>query len=162
MISSMKAKVKSWFFFSDKAWEDGSSDDDQQTTAHCEWSRASVGSRSSKPLGRECSPVGTASDWHAADTGSTPLCGKGFFSESSFSADSLRCIRTPPCAITRIKICAHVKDPVVHVRLRWIMETLKHPACTEGWVARLCRSWLFPRKATRISHERNFNGTMQM
>ena len=30
------------------------------------------------------------------------------------------------------------------------METLKHPACTVGWVARLCRSWLFPGKATRI------------
>ena len=23
----------------------------------------------------------------------------------------------------------HVKDPVVHVRVGWIMETLKHPAC---------------------------------
>ena len=28
-------------------------------------------------------------------------------------------VRTPP------SICAHVKDPVVHVRVRWIMETLK-------------------------------------
>ena len=27
------------------------------------------------------------------------------------------------------------------------METLKHPACTVGWVARLCRSWLSPGKA---------------
>ena len=35
------------------------------------------------------------------------------------------------------------------------METLKHPACTVGWVARLCRSWLSPGKATRISHGRN-------
>ena len=35
------------------------------------------------------------------------------------------------------------------------METLKHPACTLGWVARLCRSWLSPGKATRISHGRN-------
>ena len=41
-------------------------------------------------------------------------------------------------------ICAHVKDPVVHVRVRWIMETLKHPACTLCWIALLCRSWLSP------------------
>ena len=25
----------------------------------------------------------------------------------------------------------HVKDPVVHVRIRWIMETPNNPACTE-------------------------------
>ena len=35
--------------------------------------------------------------------------------------------RTPLCAVACINICAHVKDPVVHVRVRWIMETLKHP-----------------------------------
>ena len=37
-------------------------------------------------------------------------------------------VRTPPCAIACIYICAHVKDSVVHVRVRWIMETLKQPA----------------------------------
>ena len=61
-------------------------------------------------------------------------------------------VRPPACAIACIYTCAHVKDPVVHVRIRWIMETLKHPACTVGWVARLYRSWLSPGKATRISH----------
>ena len=80
--------------------------------------------------------------------------------ESTFSADSLTCVRTPPSATTRINICAHVKDPVVHVRVRWIMETLKHTACTVDWVARLCRSWLFPGKATRISHVRNPSGAI--
>ena len=45
--------------------------------------------------------------------------------------------RTPCCGITCINICAHVKDPVVHVRVWWIMKTLKHPACTIGWVAQL-------------------------
>ena len=39
-------------------------------------------------------------------------------------------VRTPPCAIACIHICAHVKDPVVYVRVRRIMETPKHPACT--------------------------------
>ena len=46
------------------------------------------------------------------------------------------------CAIACINICAHIKDPVVHVRVWWIMETLKHPACTVGCVAQLRRSWL--------------------
>ena len=55
-------------------------------------------------------------------------------------------VRTPPCAIACINICTHVQDPVVHVRVRWIMETLKHPARTQGWAAQLCRSWLSPGK----------------
>ena len=49
-------------------------------------------------------------------------------------------VRTPPCAIACINICAHVEDPVVHVRVQWIVETLKHPACAVGWVVRLCCS----------------------
>ena len=39
-------------------------------------------------------------------------------------------VRTPQCAIACINICAHVKDPVVHVRVRWIMATQAHPART--------------------------------
>ena len=31
----------------------------------------------------------------------------------------------------------NVQDPVIHDRLWWIMETLKHQECTAGWVARL-------------------------
>ena len=38
-------------------------------------------------------------------------------------------VRTPPCAIACIYICAHVKNCVAHVRVRWIMETLKRSAC---------------------------------
>ena len=71
-------------------------------------------------------------------------------------------VRKASCAIARIYICAHVKDAVVHVRVRWIMETLKHPACTVGWVGRLCRSWRSPGKATRISYGRNPIGTIQL
>ena len=37
----------------------------------------------------------------------------------------------------------------------------KHPACTVGWVARLCRCWLSPGKATRISRGRNICITYQ-
>ena len=64
-----------------------------------------------------------------------PLVCKGFFSRSAFSADPLSCVRTPPCVIACINICAHVEDPVVLVRVRWITEGLKHPACTVGWGA---------------------------
>ena len=52
-------------------------------------------------------------------------------------------VRTPPCAMACINIYAHVEDPVVHVRVRWTMETLQHSACTVAWVARLCCRWLF-------------------
>ena len=72
-------------------------------------------------------------------------------------------VRTPSSAMACIiHICAHVKDPVVHVRVRWIREALKHLASTVAWVARLCRSWLSPGKTTRISHRRNPNETMQL
>ena len=71
-------------------------------------------------------------------------------------------VRKAACAIACIYICAHVKDHVVHVRVRWIVETLKHPACTVGWTTRLCRSWLSPGKATRIFYGRNSTGTIQL
>ena len=85
-----------------------------------------------------------------------------FFSKVNFRCRLSYGVRTPPYAIACTYICAHVKDPVVHVRVRWIMETLKHPACTVGWVARFCHSWLSPGKATRISHGRNPIGTIQL
>ena len=71
-------------------------------------------------------------------------------------------VRTSPPAIACIYISVYVKDLVVHVRVRWIMETLKHPACTLGWVARLCRSWLSPGKVTRISDGKNPIGTIRL
>ena len=112
---------------------------------------------------RGCSSVGRASNWHNADTGSIPWCGKEFFSQRQLSVQTLFCsVRTPLCAVACINICVHVKDPVVHVWVWWIMETLKHPACTVGWVAWLCRSWLSPGKATWISHEKNPIGTIQL
>ena len=58
-------------------------------------------------------------------------------------------VPTSSCAIACIDICAHVRDPVVRVRVRWITETLRHSACTTGRVARLCRSWLSSEEAPR-------------
>ena len=112
-----------------------------------------------------CSSVDRASDRHVADAGSIPWCGKRlFFSfpRVNFQYRLSYGVRTTPCAIACIYICVHVKDPVVHVKVRLIMETPKHLTCTVGWVARPCRSWLSPGKATRISHGRNPIGTIQL
>ena len=109
-----------------------------------------------------CRSFGRASDRHA-DAGYITWCYKGLFSQSQLSVqDSLTV-----SALARVRShvftsVAHVKDPVVHVGVRWIMETLKHPACTIGLIARLCRSWLSLGKAIRISYGRNPNGTIQL
>ena len=69
-----------------------------------------------------------------------PVAARDFSPRVNFHCILSYGVRTPPCAIACIYICAHVKDPVVNVRVLWIMEILKYPACTIGWVARLCRS----------------------
>ena len=81
-----------------------------------------------------------------------PARARDFPPRVNFQCRLFHGVRTPPCAIACINICVHIKDPVVYVRFRWIMETLKHLACTVGWLARLCRSWLSPGNATRFSH----------
>ena len=47
------------------------------------------------------------------DAGSSPRCGKGFFSRSQLPVqiDSLTGFAHPLCAIARTNICAHVKNP---------------------------------------------------
>ena len=84
-----------------------------------------------------------------------------FLSESTLSADT-RTVSVHPCVQQHaFNIFAHVKDPVVHVTVQWIVETLKHGACTVGWVATLWQL-TFPRgKLTQISHRRNPNRTVQ-
>ena len=59
-----------------------------------------------------------------------PAAARDFCPRVNFQCRLSYRVRTPPCAIACINICVHVKDPVVHVRVWWIMETLKHPACT--------------------------------
>ena len=53
-----------------------------------------------------------------------------------------------PVSTAYINICVHVKDPVVLVRVWWIIETLKHPACTVGWAVGLSQL-AFPRESNR-------------
>ena len=72
---------------------------------------------------------------------------RDFFQESTFSADSLTCVCTPPCAIACINICAHVIDPVVHVRVRWIMVTLKTPSMHSRLDSLTLLQLAFPRES---------------
>ena len=65
---------------------------------------------------------------------------RDFSPRVNFQCRLLYGVCAPPCAVACIYICEHAKDPVVHVRVWWFMETLKHPACTLGWVAQLCCS----------------------
>ena len=89
-----------------------------------------------------CSSVGRTSDRHTLRQVRFPGASMDFSPRVNLQCRLSYSVRAPPCAMAWINICAHVKDPVVHVRVRWIMATLTNPACTVGWVARLCRSWL--------------------
>ena len=71
-----------------------------------------------------------ASDCHTADAGSIPWCGKDSLPRVNFSCRLSFSVCTLPCAITCINICAHYKDPAVHVRVRWIMATQTYSACS--------------------------------
>ena len=47
-------------------------------------------------LGGDVAQLVRASDWHADDAGSIPQCGKGFFSQSQLSVQTLlRCSYSP-------------------------------------------------------------------
>ena len=53
-----------------------------------------------------CSSVVRASDRHGTDAGLIPCCGKGFFSQSQLSVQTLLHVRKPTCAIP----CAHYRS----------------------------------------------------
>ena len=109
-----------------------------------------------------CSSVGRVLDWHAADANLIPQCGKGFFSQSPLLVQTLLQCPYTLRAMSCIYICVHDIDPVVPVTVWWIMRTLKRPACTVGWVTRLCCSWLSLWKARWISPARNPIGRIQL
>ena len=70
-------------------------------------------------------------------------------------------VRTPPCAIACIYICEHVKDPVVYVRGRLIMEALEAPNMHCRLSSATLSQLAFPGKETQISQGGNPNGTIQ-
>ena len=71
-----------------------------------------------------CSSVGRISDRH-----NSLVRQEIFLTESTFQCRLSYGVRTLPCAFACIYICAHFKDPVVHVRIRWIMATETYLAC---------------------------------
>ena len=91
-----------------------------------------------------------------------PNVARDFSHRVTFHCRLFYSVCTPLCAIMCFNICAHGKVPVVHVRVRWIMETLEHSACTVGWVVRLYHSLLSLGKAAQISHWRNPSETIQL
>ena len=66
-----------------------------------------------------------------------PGAARDFSPKVTFQCRLSNGVRTPPCAIACIYTCAHVIDSVIQVRIRWIIEPLKHPACIVGWAERL-------------------------
>ena len=83
-------------------------------------------------------------------TGTPPMQVRLFGTARDFSPSvNFQCrlswgVRRPPCVTACVYMCAHVNDPAVHARVRWITETLKHPAWTVRWVARTVAAG-FPR-----------------
>ena len=64
-----------------------------------------------------------------------PDAARHFSPRVNFQRRLFYSVRTFLCAVACLNSCAHIRDPVVHVRVQWIMETLKHPACSVSWVA---------------------------
>ena len=84
-----------------------------------------------------------------------PSAARDFSSRVIFQCRLYYNVCTPPCAW--VNICVHMKDPVVHVRVWWILETLKHPAGTVGWLVWVCQG-----KQPEFYHGRNPIGTIQL
>ena len=103
---------------------------------------------------RATSSVGRESDRHAAEAGSIPLCGEGFFSQGQRPVQTFLFVSVQPsCAIACITICTHVKDPK-HWQPYLCSNTRKYRTHYQEWVALLL--WLllpYPGKATPISHK---------
>ena len=89
--------------------------------------------------------------------GRVKFCADSILQKKSFGCDYK--LRSSVYTHTK-RSHTHVKDLVAHVRVPLIMETLKYPACTVGWVARR-RSQLSPGKK-KNEFSPKFNRTMQL
>ncbi|KAK7110278.1 hypothetical protein V1264_014178 [Littorina saxatilis] len=81
---------------------------------------------------RGCSSVGSALDLYPVGRCQrefVPTFGERFISPSQLCVQTLLGVRTPPCVHASTRPSAHEKDPVIHVRVRWVIETRKYPAC---------------------------------
>ena len=71
-------------------------------------------------------------------------------------------VHTPPCATGCINICTQVAAPVLRVRVRWIMETLKHPAPHRRMGNPTLSQLAFPGESNPVSHGKKPIGTIQL
>ena len=55
-------------------------------------------------MGGDVAQLVRALDSNAADAGSIPRCGKGYFSKGQLSVQTLTCVRTPTCVQSRALI----------------------------------------------------------
>ena len=116
----------------------------------------SISAKHRNTLGRGNSSVGRASDckaWHNTYVGSSPWCGKGLFSQSTFSADSLTVSVQLPCATACIIVWAHIKNPK-HWHPYHCLDTCKCCTHRQVWVCSVALAAVapYPGKATQISH----------
>ena len=85
------------------------------------------------------SSVGSGCDWNArgkADMGLSPCCGRGFFSRSQLSVETLTASVQPLCAVACVRICVNVKNPK-HQQPYHCLDTPKHYTHRQEWVAPL-------------------------
>ena len=88
-----------------------------------------------------------------------PGAARDFFLRVNFPCRLSYGILTPLCAVVCLNI--RVRDPVVRVRVWWIMEILKHPACTVSWVMRLLQLAFLEESNLNLCGK-NPNGTIQL
>ena len=96
--------------------------------------------------GDSCWQASHWKSWHNTDTGSSPQCGKGLFSQSASSADSLTMSVQPPCAIACINVYEHVTGSRTIV---WTQENTA-PITGMGSIA-FVAAVPYPGKVTQIS-----------
>ena len=108
----------------------------------------------------------------AADAGSTPLCSKRVFSQSTCSADSLMVFMQPPYAVTRTNTCVHIRCPqhwqpcIPLFEQTKIQHTLGQPlkmecGCVSGGETEKCHICnLSPEKQGHGFHEKELVGIL--
>ena len=83
-----------------------------------------------------------ASDHHTTDAGSNPQCRRGFFFQNQISMRTLLRVSIHPHVQLHALTSVCTLKILLSMSVWWIMETLKHPACTVALLLQLA----FPRE----------------
>ena len=118
--------------------------------------------RSALVRGWGCSSVGRASDQHAAEASLIPRCGKGFFSQSQLSVQTLlRCPYTPVCNRMHLHLCARQRT-LSPGQSSVDYGNIQTPSMRRRLGNTTLSRLAFPEEATRIFYGRNPSGTIQL